>query len=178
MAEIATVARPYAEAVFETAAAAGDYARWSDLLAEMAALAANADLQTALADPRLTEAKRIELFTSLVKAKLDEKAKNLVAVLAANDRLALLPEMRVQYERLRAEREGVADAEITSAFPLNDAGRAKLVATLEKRFKRKIRPHVKVDPALIGGVHVQVGDEVIDASVRGKLAAMEVALQS
>lgn len=178
MAELATIARPYAEAVFDVAAAASDYGRWSGLLGEMAVIAANEDLGTAIADPRLTEAQRVDLFVSLVRSPLDEPARNLVAVLAQNDRLAILPEVSAQFEALRAAREGVADAAIESAFPMSDADLAKLTSILEKRFKRKIRPHVKVVPELIGGVRVAVGDEVIDGSVRGKLAEMEAALKS
>ncbi|MCX7892730.1 MAG: F0F1 ATP synthase subunit delta [Burkholderiales bacterium] len=178
MAELATIARPYAEAVFDVAAAASDYGRWSGLLGEMAAIAANEDLGTAIADPRLTEAQRVDLFVSLVRSPLDEPARNFVAVLAQNDRLAILPEVSAQFEALRAAREGVADAEIESAFPMSDADLAKLTSILEKRFGRKIRPHVKVVPELIGGVRVAVGDEVIDGSVRGKLAEMEAALKS
>ena len=82
-----------------------------------------------------------------------------------------------QFETLRAEREGYADADVASAFPIADAELAKLVALLERKFKRKIRPHVRIDRELIGGVVVRVGDEVIDGSVRGKLAAMAVALR-
>lgn len=178
MAELATIARPYAEAVFEVASAGSDYARWSGLLGEMASLAANEDLETAIADPRLTEAQRVDLFVSLVKSPLDDPARNFVAVLAQNDRLAILPEVSTQFESLRAEREGVADAEIETAFPLSDADLAHLTGVLEKRFKRRIRAHVQVVPELIGGVRVVVGDEVIDGSVRGKLADMEAALKS
>jgi F-type H+-transporting ATPase subunit delta len=178
MAELATVARPYAEATFDVAAAAGALPRWSDLLAEMAAVAANPDLQVALEDPRLTQVQRIDLFVSCLKTPLEGPERNFVAVLAENGRLGLLPEIAAQYEALRAEREGVADAEIESAFAMGDGDLAKLVATLERRFKRRIRPNVRVDAALIGGVRVAVGDEVIDASVRGKLDAMRTALQN
>ena len=178
MAELATIARPYAEAVFEVASAGSDYSRWSGLLGEMASLAANEDLETAIADPRLTEAQRVDLFVSLVKSPLDDAARNFVAVLAQNDRLAILPEVSTQFESLRAAREGVADAEIETAFPLSDADLARLTGVLEKRFKRRIRAHVQVVSQLIGGVRVVVGDEVIDGSVRGKLADMEAALKS
>ncbi len=178
MAELATIARPYAEATFDVAAAANALPRWSGLLAEMAAVAANADLQVALEDPRLTQAQRIDLFVSCIKTPLEAAERNFVAVLAENGRLVLLPEIAAQFEVLRAEREGVADAEIESAFALPDAELAKLVATLERRFKRRIRPNVRIDAGLIGGVRVAVGDEVIDASVRGKLETMRTALQS
>jgi F-type H+-transporting ATPase subunit delta len=178
MAELATIARPYAEAAFDVAAGADALPRWSALLAEMAAVAANPDLQLALEDPRLTGAQRIDLFVSCLKTTLDGADRNFIAVLAENGRLELLPEIAAQFETLRAGREGVADADIESAFALPDGELALLVATLERRFKRRIRPSVRVDAALIGGVRVAVGDEVIDASVRGKLDAMRTALQN
>jgi F-type H+-transporting ATPase subunit delta len=97
-------------------------------------------------------------------------------VLIENGRLATLPEIRELYEELKNAREGVVEALITSAYPLDSGQLSTLVAELEQRFKRKVRPQVNVDAALIGGVRMQVGDEVIDGSVRGKLAAMAVAL--
>lgn len=178
MAELATIARPYAEAAFDVAAGTNALPRWSGLLAEMAAVAANPDLQLALEDPRITGAQRIDLFVSCLKTPLEGTDRNFVAVLAENGRLGLLPEIAAQFEALRAEREGVADAEIESAFALPDGELATLVATLERRFKRRIRPSVRIDAGLIGGVRVAVGDEVIDASVRGKLDAMRTALQN
>lgn len=178
MAELATVARPYAEATFDVAAAANALPRWSGLLAEMAAVAANPDLRVVLEDPRLTQAQRIDLFVSCLKSAPEGAERNLVSVLAENGRLALLPEIAHQFEQLRAAREGVADAQIESAFELPEAELARLVAALERRFKRRIRPNVRVDAGLIGGVRVAVGDEVIDASVRGKLETMRTALQS
>jgi F-type H+-transporting ATPase subunit delta len=178
MAELATIARPYAGAIFEVAAAANALPHWSGLLGEMAAVAANPDLQVALEDPRLAHGRRIDLFVSCLKTPLDDAARNFVTVMAEHSRLALLPEVASQFEALRAEREGVADAEISSAFAMPDAELAKLVATLERRFKRRIRPNVRLDAALIGGVRVAVGDEVIDASVRGKLDTMRTALQN
>jgi F-type H+-transporting ATPase subunit delta len=178
MAELATIARPYAEAAFEVAAAASALPRWSEVLAGMAAVAANPDLQIVLEDPRLTQAQRIDLFVSCLKTPPEGAERNFVTVLAEHGRLAVLPEVAAQFEALRAEREGVADADIESAFALPDAELAKLVATLERRFKRRIRPNVRIDAGLIGGVRVAVGDEVIDASVRGRLDAMRTALQS
>lgn len=178
MAETITIARPYAEAVFQLADKAGELAKWSDTLARMAGIAANPDMLQAMGNPRLGTDQLYGIFASLVGDAMFAQSQNLVRVLIENRRLSLVPEIRDHFEDLKNEREGVVEAQITSAFPLEGASLATLVADLEKRFKRRIQPIVTVDPGLIGGVCVQVGDEVIDGSVRGKLAAMVVALKS
>jgi F-type H+-transporting ATPase subunit delta len=178
MAELSTIARPYAEAVFRAAVESGEVARWSDALGAMATVAADPQMQSLVLDPRVPVAKTVELFVSLLGAQADDKVRNFLTVLAENDRLHALPEIARQFRALRASQEGSADARIVSAYPLDDASLARLVASLEKRFGRKIKPTVDVDSTLIGGVTVRIGDEVIDASVRGKLAQMETALRN
>lgn len=178
MAETITVARPYAGAVFQLADKAGELAKWSDTLARMAGISANPDMLEAMGNPRLTGDQLYGLFASLVGESMFAQSQNLVRVLIENRRLSLVPEIRDLFEDLKNEREGVVEARITSAFPLEGAALAQLVADLEKRFKRRIQPVVNVHPELIGGVCVQVGDELIDGSVRGKLASMVVALKS
>ena len=176
MAETATLARPYAEAVFRLADAGGTLATWSGALSTLAQVAAHPDMQECLAKYDLTQAQLRELFLSLCPSDLPVEVKNFIALLIEYDRLTLLPEIFGQFETLKNEREGVVDAQITSAFALEGAQLASLVADLEKRFKRKINPQVSVDSNLIGGVRVVIGDEVIDGSVRGKLNAMAAGL--
>jgi F-type H+-transporting ATPase subunit delta len=178
MAEVATIARPYAEAAFDVAAGANALPEWSALLAELAVVSADPHLRAALSDPRVNAAQQVELVLAAVRSPVGEAQRNFLRVLAHNDRLGVLSAVSEQFEALRAEREGVADAEVESAYPLAEGEVAALVATLEKHFRRRIRPHVRVAPDLIGGVRVTVGDEVIDGSVRGKLQTMELALQS
>ena len=116
------------------------------------------------------------MFLASCNTELPAEAKNFVEILIRNRRLELLPEIRDQFEALKLEREGVVDADIESAFPLEEAQVAALVVELERKFKRKVSPRVRVDRELIGGVRVTVGDEVIDGSVRSKLAAMATAI--
>ena len=175
MAENVTIARPYAEAIFALADTGGALGRWSQTLAVMAAVAANPELRAATGDPNLSADQVYGLFAGAC-GDLATEAQNLVRVLIENGRLATLPEISDIYEQLKNEREGVVEAVITSAYPLDSGQLSALVAELEQRFKRKVKPQVNVDAALIGGVRMQVGDEVIDGSVRGKLAAMAVAL--
>ena len=178
MAETATIARPYAEAVFGLADKAGALARWSQALSVMAQVAAHPEVQACIGNPNLGAEQLYGIFMSLCKTDLPAEAQNFVRVLIANDRLALLPEIHAQFAELKNGREGTVEAEIRTAFPLDDAQLKGLVADLEKRFKRKVQPRVAVDKELIGGVHITAGDEVIDGSVRGRLEEMAAALKS
>ncbi|HWA38317.1 MAG TPA: F0F1 ATP synthase subunit delta [Burkholderiales bacterium] len=178
MAEPSTVARPYAEAVFKLADASGSLAKWADMLADLASVAADARVGMAIRDPNLSDAKVAGLVISILAGKLTGDADNLVRVLAENGRLELLPQIREQFEALKNEREGVVEAEVQSAFDLSDAQVADLVSRLEKKFGRKVRVTVTVDRELIGGVRVLLGDKVIDGSARAQLGALENALKT
>ncbi len=175
MAELATIARPYAEALFRVAQS-GNLAAWSDLVSEMTQVAANPDFQALATNPKLSEQQVVDTMLALLKSPVGAEAKNLIAMLVENGRLALLPEIGAQFQALKNAQEGAADASITSAFALSDAQISDLIAALEKKFGRKLNPSVTVDQNLIGGVRVVVGDEVLDTSVRAKLQQMHVAL--
>jgi F-type H+-transporting ATPase subunit delta len=175
MAELATVARPYAEALFRVAQT-GDMAAWSELVSQLAQVGANPDVQAFAANPKLTSSDLVATLSSLVKAPVTPEATNFLTMLAENGRVNLLPEIGAQFQVLKNAQAGAADAEIASAFALSDAQVAELVAALEKKFGRKLNPTVTVDPSLIGGVRVLVGDEVLDTSVRAKLQQMHAAL--
>lgn len=175
MAELATVARPYAEALFRVAQQ-GDLAAWSAIVAELALIGANPDVQAFAANPNVTQAQLADTIASLVKSQLSPEAKNFIAMLAENGRVALLPEIGAQFAVLKNAQEGAADATIHSAFDLSADQLNQLAASLEKKFGRKLNPTVVVDPSLIGGVRVVVGDEVLDTSVRAKLQQMHAAL--
>jgi F-type H+-transporting ATPase subunit delta len=178
MAELSTVARPYAEAVFKLSQQENASARWSSTLELLETLVGDANLAALIGNPRVSREQLLGVITEVGGSGLDAEANSLVATLAKNGRLPLLPQIRSQFEALRREQEGVLDARIHTAFPLTDAQVATLVADLQKRFQRSIRPAIKVDPDLIGGVKVAVGDVVIDGSVRGRLDRMDAALKS
>jgi len=175
MAELATIARPYAEALFRVAKA-GNLAAWSELVSEMAYVAAQPDVQALSHNPNVSDKMIAETLLALLKSPQTGEAKNFINMLVENDRVSLLPEIGAQFHVLKNAQEGAADAEITSAFEMNDVQVKQLIATLEKKFGRKLNPSVHVDASLIGGVRVVVGDEVLDTSVRAKLQQMHVAL--
>src|SRR5258708_2933644 len=178
MAEPSTIARLYADAVFRLADAGGVMPKWSEMLAPLAAVAADARVRAAIKDPNLPDAKVAGLFISILGGKLNGDAENLVRVLAENGRLELLPEIRSQYEALRNEREDVVEPEVQCAFDLSQAQVKGLVARLEKKTGRKVRARVTLDKELIGGVRVVLGDKVIDGSARAQLGALENALKA
>jgi F-type H+-transporting ATPase subunit delta len=175
MAELATVARPYAEALFRVAQN-GDMNALSAIVEELAQIGANPDLQAFASNPNVTPAQLAETIASLVKSPLSPEANNFIAMLSENGRVGLLPEIGAQFTALKNAYQGAADATIHSAFGLSADQLNPLVATLEKKFGRKLNPTVEIDPSLIGGVRVVVGDEVLDTSVRAKLQQMHAAL--
>ena len=177
MAENTTIARPYAEAAFAFADAGGTLAPWAQALDVLAEAAAHPEVRAAIGNPRMTEEQIYGLLASLSGDALNSDVQKFLRVLIENGRLEALPEMRELFHELKNEREGVVDAEVQSAFELDPAQLSELVVELERRFKRKVKPVVAVDKALIGGVRVKIGDEVIDSTVRAQLAAMEAALK-
>ena len=178
MAEPSTIARPYAEAAFKLADSQGKLAEWSVTLANLSAVAADARVRAAIGDPNLSAAKVAGLVISVLAGKLTGESENFVRVLAENGRLDVLSEIRTQYEALKNDREGVVEAEVQSAFELDAAQVADLVARLEKKTGRKVRARVHVDRELIAGVKVVLGDKVIDGSARAQLGALETALKA
>ena len=138
MAEVATIARPYAEAVFALADKAGALAQWSDTLGRLAAIARAPEMGQLLGNPKVTGTQLADLFSSA--GELPAEAKALVQTLTENKRIEALPAVAEQFEALKAEREGAVDADIASAYALEGAELNALVADLERRFKRKIRP--------------------------------------
>ena len=178
MAEPSTIARPYAEAVFKLADASGSLAKWSEMLAALAQVATDERVRAAVADPNLSDAQIAGLFIAILGGRLSAEVENFLRVLAQNDRLALLPQIREQFERLKNEREGVVEAEVQSAFELSDAQLEDLVQRLEKKTGRKVRAQLSLDRELIGGVRIVLGDKVIDGSARAQLAALQAALKA
>jgi len=176
MAELATIARPYAEAVFRLAKQGNALPAWSDALNLIAGIYQDPQMQAAMANPKVSSADIERLMLAICGERIDGVARNLIQLLVHNRRLSLIAEIRALFEQLKLQDEGKLDAKISSAFPMEDTQRNQVVDMLSARFKRKIDATVTVDPDLIGGVKVEVGDKVWDASVRGRLQSMAATL--
>jgi F-type H+-transporting ATPase subunit delta len=178
MAELVTIARPYAEAVFRLAKDGNAFAEWSRMLQVAAAVAQDAQMAALIADPKVSAGDVTRVFLGVCDTELTEAGKNFVKVLIENDRLPVLSQIASLYEELKREHQNEVEAVISSALPLNDTQVQELVAGLEKRFGHKVKATTQVDASLIGGARIAVGDVVIDGSVAGQLQKMASALKS
>jgi F-type H+-transporting ATPase subunit delta len=174
MAEIATIARPYAEALFK--AGAGQHDAISGWLDEAAAISADPQVQQLAGNPKVSDQQLFDLFVGMVSSLKGDAAQNFLRTVIENDRLSALVEIAHQFRALKNAQGGTSDAVVCSAFPIDAAALADLKVTLEKRFGRKLNLSVEIQPELIGGIRVVVGDEVLDTSVRARLEQMKVAL--
>jgi F-type H+-transporting ATPase subunit delta len=174
MAELATIARPYAEALYQSSKADLDGAsRWLDALA---AVAGNEQLLQFAENPKVTDQQVFDVISDVAKVQLPTAAGNFLRTLIENGRLAALPEIATQFRRLKNAQSGSSDAIVYSAFPMAASALGEVAGVLEKRFGRKLNLSVQEDASLIGGIRVVVGDEVLDTSVKARLEQMKVAL--
>lgn len=178
MAELSTLARPYAKAAFNAALDSKQLEAWSAQLSTLAAISQDETVDRLIANPELSAADKARAFQQLAGEALNEGGSNLVSVLAENRRLALLAEISEQYEELKAAQEKTADVLVTSAFSLSDSQQKTLTDKLTAQLSREVKLTVEVDESLLGGVVIRSGDMVIDGSVRGKLAKLAEAMNS
>lgn len=177
MAELATLARPYAKAVFELAK--GDQAldAWSRMLGFLAAATEEPKVRALLDSPDLDDEVKAERLMSLCGEELNDRARALVRILARNKRLEAIPEIRDQFEVRKAEEERMLDVEVVTAHPLSAEQSDKLRDALQRRFQREVNLTSRVDDAVLGGAVIRAGDTVIDASLRGRLDKLAETLQ-
>lgn len=178
MAELATIARPYAEALFKVGNG-GDMAPWTTQLQSVASLAADPQLRQFADSPKVAPLQVFDLIAGIALQKglsLDQRVANLLKTVVENGRVNALPEIAAQFAALVNAQSGSSDATVYSAYPIDDAALADVVVALEKRFGRKLKARVEIDADLIGGIRVVVGDEVLDTSVKARLEQMKVAL--
>ena len=178
MAELATIARPYAEALFK-AIGGSDAQALKSQMAALAEVAGNADLRQVADNPKVGAMQVFDLIAGVALQQgmsLDSKVGNLLRAVVENGRLSALPEIAAQFQALVNASSGVSDATVYSAYPIDDAQLGEVMASLQQRFGRKLKGVVQLDPELIGGIRVVVGDEVLDTSVKARLEQMKAAL--
>lgn len=178
MAELITLARPYAKAAFEFANSTGSLQAWSTMLATAAAVTGESAVVSLLSSPSLTTVQQAEKFLLLCGDELDDKAKNFVKVLADNRRLPLLPEIHQLFDSLKANLEKSVEVNITGAFELDDSTQQTIAQALKSKLEREVKISTTVDKNLLGGIVIRAGDTVIDGSVRGRLAKLAEAMNS
>jgi len=178
MAELSTLARPYAKAAFQAAVSAGDVQAWSTMLSVASSVAEQEKVVELLSNPNLTGAQQAQTFVDVCGDSLNEAGQNLVNVLAENKRIPLLPQIFEQFEHLKAELEKAVDVEIISAYEVTDETKQKLTQALKAKLDKDVRVTTSVDSTLLGGAIIRAGDLVIDGTLTGKLAKLAEAMNS
>jgi len=174
MAELATIARPYAEALFQSSKSdLNGTAQWLDALA---VVAGNAQLLQFADNPKVSNKQVFDVVTEVARVQLPAQGQNFLRTVIENGRLAALPEVAHQFREMKNALGGASDAVVYSAFPIAAEQLGAVTQVLEKRFGRKLNLSVQEDASLIGGIRVVVGDEVLDTSVKARLEQMKVAL--
>lgn len=176
MAEKSTIARPYAQAAFEIASDNGDLKGWSEMLQLLSMVAADELMQDMISNPAIERDKVVDVIIGVCDEALNEVGKSFVKVLAENNRLNVMSEIAVLFEKQRAEAEKTVHAEVVSAFPLSDAQKQNLIDALKKRLGKEVTLVTSIDASIVGGAIVRAGDLVIDGSVSGQLEKLATAL--
>lgn len=169
MSESATLARPYAEAVFKTAKETDSSAKWSDMLAFLSAVAKDSTMSATINNPKVGGERLLQLWLDISQDQLNKEGVNLLKLLIENNRLLLLPAIAELYEEYKAEDEGYVDVEVSTAYSLTKEEQKRFASSLEKKLNKKVHMNIEVDKSLIGGIRVRAGDKVIDGSIRGRL---------
>ena len=178
MAELSTIARPYAKAAFEYARGNSSLAQWSEQLTTVAAVMGDESVKAVLGNPGLTAAQQAQLLNEICGEEIGPQVRNFLVILASNKRLSLLPEIHIQFEKYKANQEKSVDVEVVSAFEVAEETKNKLAEALGKKLEREVRVSSSIDEDLLGGVLIRAGDLVIDGSVRGRLNKLSEAINS
>lgn len=178
MAELNTVARPYTKAAFEYALDKGSLDQWAKMLGTAALVVQDSNMAQVLNNPALTSEQKAGVLISVCEEQLDQAGKNFMVLLAEKARLPLLPEIALQFDKLKAAQEKSVDVDLTTAFPLDDQQQQKLAQALSTKLGREVKLTSQVDKSILGGVVVRSDDLVIDGSVRARLAKLAEAMNS
>jgi F-type H+-transporting ATPase subunit delta len=176
MAEISTIARPYAEAIFELASEQSQLPAWSEMLQTMAQVAGDEDMQSVIGNTSVVKEQLVDLFLSICGKSLTKEGENLVKLLVENRRLEVLPEIAQQFETLKAEAEKTIEAEVVAAYKVSVEQQKLLQEQLKLRLGREVNLTCSVDESLLGGAVIKAGDTVIDGSTLGQLRKLSTNL--
>ena len=176
MAEISTIARPYAEAVFELAHQASQLQKWADMLNFSAAVAADSEMAAIVGNTNLSKDQLSKLFINVCDDQLDAEGQNFIKLLVENRRLSVLQEIALQFDALKAEAEKTIEAEIIAAYEVSAAQQKQIADKLKKRLGREVTLTCRVDPGLLGGAIIKAGDMVIDGSTQGQIQRLAIEL--
>lgn len=169
MAELISLARPYARAAFESARDNNQLDEWSESLNLLAAVTADPDMKRVITHPSLTADQKIEVVGDVCQGNLSESVSNFIRLMADNRRLELFPAIAELFTTYRREHERSIDVSLTAAYDVTDEQKEKLSKALSRKLDRTVTLNIHVDRSIIGGAVIEAGDTVIDASVRGKL---------
>ncbi|MFK7863413.1 MAG: F0F1 ATP synthase subunit delta [Pseudohongiellaceae bacterium] len=178
MAELSTLARPYAKAAFQVALQDSGLDSWSKMITLSAAVVDDKSVSALLVDPSLSSEQLATSFIGVCGDELDTKGQNFVHLLAENKRLLLLPMISEQFQALKANQEKSLDVEVTTAYELSSEILEKLADSLKTRLQREVKLNTNVDQSLLGGAVIRTEDTVIDSSVRGKLVKLAESMNS
>jgi len=177
MSELATLARPYAVAVFKRAKETAAIEKWSKDLAFMSAVLGHKDISVVIDNPKVNKQELSVLVLDICQGQVSKEAENFLQLLVQNNRLTLVPVIATLFEAYKTEDAGYVDVEVVVAYAFSKEDKPKFASTLEKTLGKKVNMKVTVDKSLIGGVLVRAGDRVIDGSIRGQLQHMQKTLQ-
>ena len=178
MAELSTLARPYAKAAFEYAMEAGYLQGWSDSLGTVSSVAKQSSVDQLLSSPSSTASEQAAALTGICGESLSSAGKNFICILSENRRLKLLPQIAHQFEIMKANQEKAIEVDVASAQPLDEEQQEKLTEALSKKLERKVNMQVSLDKSLLGGAVIRAGDTVIDGSIRGRLTKLAESFNS
>jgi F-type H+-transporting ATPase subunit delta len=176
MAELRTLARPYAKAAFQAASETSSVQLWADQLTLLGSISAEAKVADAISSSTIDAATQVSTLTNLAGDDLGVAVNNFLHVLASNKRLLLLPSIAELFAELKADLERSVEVNISTAFALDSAVETKLTEALKNKLQRDIRVNTNIDKSLLGGVVVRAGDIVIDGSIKGRIAKLAEAM--
>ena len=169
MLEKITIARPYAQAIFDYAKEQGDFDKWSGLLKLLAGISSDPLMHTLINNPRVNDDVLFEIYREICSGNLDESGSNLIRILIDAGRLTVVPEIYNLYHNMWADYKGLAEVTVVSAYPLSDEQARLINEAMARKLGKKIEINSSVDESLIGGAVIRAGDSAIDASIRGRL---------